>query len=406
MGSQAITTLCAEGHLLLDKKTVLTDELREEHPEIRAGKIADQIKDIPWQEFQSKQESILDDFWRQADIEIEGDDHSQCAIRFMLFQLFQSVGRDAWANISAKGLSGEGYEGHYFWDTEIYILPLLQIIQPELARNLLDYRYRILPQARERALELGHKKGAAYAWRTISGRECSGYFPAGTAQYHINADIAYVFIQDYFYRQSTRYLLDKGFEVIVETARTWLEIGNWQEGRFMIHGVTGPDEYTAMISNNYYTNAMAKHHLRWTVRFYDLLKRQSSDEMEALCVRLRITPEEIEAMGAAAEAMYLPFDAGKGIFAQDDSFLTKPVWPFAQVPEEKYPLLLHFHPLTIYRHQVLKQADTVLAHLLLEEGVSEEALRQTYRYYEGITTHDSSLSTCVYGMMAARIGEA
>ena len=403
---QIMTAIESNGALVLEKVCTFTDELRFENCYEMALTLADAAISHSFETFLSNQIACLEAFWSHSDIVIEGHAKHQSAIRFMLFQLLQSTGADEFSNVSAKGLSGEGYEGHYFWDTEIYILPLLQMTEPELAKNLLAYRYHILPFAKERALELGHSKGAAYPWRTISGIECSGYFPAGTAQYHINADIAYAFIQYYLFNNDIKFLVDMGAEVIYETARIWLAIGNYHGGVFMINSVTGPDEYTAIVNNNYYTNTMAKYHLHWAEAFYRILSASDSPEIVAahalLCERIGLDEREILEMRDVSEAMLLPFDATLMINPQDDAFLQKPIWPFEG---SKYPLLLYYHPLTIYRHQVLKQADTLLSHFLLEAYTTETVIKNSYHYYEALTTHDSSLSACVHGIMASRIGE-
>ncbi|MBM7561680.1 glycoside hydrolase family 65 protein [Fusibacter tunisiensis] len=399
------TTVEGKQHLVLEKLCAFTDSLRFENPTEAAFEMLAH-EDVS--NLEKRQVNYLDEYWRLADIEIEGNMRDQRAVRFMMYQLLQSVGTDAFSNISAKGLSGEGYEGHYFWDTEIYVIPILLINQPERVKHLLEYRARILDAARQRALELGHEKGAAYAWRTISGIECSGYFPAGTAQYHINADIAHAFIQYYLYTEDINFLVGTGVEVILETARIWMEIGNFKDGLFHIHSVTGPDEYTAIVNDNYYTNAMAKYHLKWAHDLYQMLGASLDPtiktQFEALRVKLNMNAEEVEHMLAASNQMYLPYDDQLGIYAQDANFLKKPVWPFENENFQKRPLLLHYHPLTIYRHQVLKQADTILAHFMLEEYADEASIFRGFDYYEQITTHDSSLSSCIYGIMAARRG--
>lgn len=400
---RAITTIESQGHVFLDKKCCFTDNLRFESPISEAKKQIILSADKSYSDYQVAQRVFLDDYWYHSGITIQSDTEDQMAIRMMQFHLLQSVGCDAYSNIAAKGLSGEGYEGHYFWDTEIYVLPVLMMTQPEMAKKLLEFRHHILPESKARARELGHMKGAAYAWRTISGIECSGYFPAGTAQYHINADIAYAFIQYYLYTDDLAFMIDKGIEVIIETARLWMDIGHYYKNAFHIHNVTGPDEYTAIVNNNYYTNAMAKYHLYWAHRFYHLLN--GPDNRDPLLNRLGMSDEEAAEMLNASENMYFPFDDDFGCYAQDDAFMSKPVWPFEALEFSRRPLLLHYHPLTIYRHQVLKQADTVLAHMLLEQYATEDEMRNAFNYYEKITTHDSSLSSCIYGIMASRIGE-
>lgn len=348
----------------------------------------------------SEQKKYLDEFWSYSKIKITGDDDVEKAISFNMYQLLSSAGKDSVSQIAAKGLSGSGYEGHYFWDTEIYMLPFFTLTQPQTAKKLLKYRYLTLNKGKDRALELGHQRGVKIPWRTISGIECSSYFPAGTAQYHINADVAYAYIQYYLHTGDEEMMQSFGFEVLLETARLWLEVGHFKNNEFRIDGVTGPDEYTAIVNNNYYTNAMAKYHLSWVVKVYNDLTNKDFNFNEQLLV----TDSEILKMKKASESMYLPYDQTLDIHLQDDTFLDLKQWDFVNTPKENYPLLLNYHPLTIYRHQVLKQADTILAHFLLDD-VSESTLKHSFDYYESITTHDSSLSPCVYGMMASRIND-
>jgi len=393
-----------EGQVELTKYNVYTDGLRYSYPDAHAKNVLDAVLNLDFSEHLETQEAVVSMFWDFSDIEIRGHEEDQLAIRYNLYQLYQSVGRDKFSNISAKGLSGEGYEGHYFWDTEIYVLPTFQASQNGISRNLLLYRYNQLEAARTRAKELGHTRGVKFPWRTISGIECSAYYPAGTAQYHINGDVAHGFIQNYLYTEDLDFMRDYGAEVLFETALLWLDIGHFQNGLFKIDCVTGPDEYTAIVNNNYYTNALAKHNLDWAVKMYDLLKVEEPESLLILMSKIDLSECDIELMKKASESMYLPHDEKLGIDMQDDSFLNKKVWDFEATPESHYPLLLHYHPLTIYRYQVLKQPDTVLAHFLLEEYSDIETMVKSYDYYESITTHDSSLSACVYGIMASRVG--
>ena len=389
------------------KWNVYTDTLRHGESPLEQGfKLHEQIRGIGFDELVEMQQEDLKRFWTSSDIVIEDDYALQEGIRFNVYQLLQSAGRDEYSNIAAKGLTGEGYEGHYFWDTEIYMFPFFLMTQPDLARQLLLYRYHILDDARARAREMGHSKGALFPWRTISGSECSSFFPAGTAQYHISADIAYSYVQYVLATEDTDFLLQYGAEVLFETARLWMEIGHYYKGAFHIDEVTGPDEYTCCVNNNYYTNAMARHNLKWAAKTYDLIRRYDAAGWDALCRRLGVSEEEVQGWKDAAAAMYLPYDEELGINPQDDTFLRKKKWDFEHTPRENYPLLLHYHPLTIYRHQVCKQADTVLAHFLLEDDQDMETIRRSYDYYESITTHDSSLSTCIFSIMASRVGYA
>lgn len=393
------------GPIQFTKYNLYTDSLRHGQDMIDRGiQLQEELKELSFEDLLAEQAEYLNDYWKSADVVIQNDDQLQEGIRFNLFQLLQSAGRDKHSNISAKGLSGEGYEGHYFWDTEIYMLPVFLMTQPDIARQLLLYRYSTLEQARDRAREMGHRQGALFPWRTISGTECSSFFPSGTAQYHISADIAYSYIQYYLAEQDQDFLLSYGAEVLIETARLWADIGHYYKGAFHIDEVTGPDEYTCCVNNNYYTNVMAKHNLKWAAKSCSILESYNAQGFKSLCDRLGVTADEISAWAKAADAMLLPYDEALGINPQDDTFLRKAVWDFDNTPEDKYPLLLNYHPLTIYRYQVCKQADTVLAHFLLEDEQSFETIQRSYDYYEGITTHDSSLSSCIFSIMASKIG--
>jgi len=399
------TTFSLSEPFSLTKWNVYTDTLRHGEALVDKGvELQEALQGKSFEDLLAEQEQYLKGYWNRADISIGGDAKLQEGIRFNLFQLLQSAGRDKHSNIAAKGLSGEGYEGHYFWDTEIYMIPVFLMSQPDIARQLLIYRYSILEQARDRAKEMGHRKGALFPWRTISGTECSSFFPSGTAQYHISGDIAYSYIQYYLAEQDNEFLKSYGAEVLIETARLWVEIGHYHDGAFHIDEVTGPDEYTCLVNNNYYTNVLAKYNLRWAAKSVQILKGYDAVALKELCARLGVTEEEIAGWERASEAMLLPFDEKLGINPQDDTFLRKAVWDFDNTPSEHYPLLLNYHPLTLYRYQVCKQADTVLAHFLLEDEQSDETIRRSYDYYEGITTHDSSLSSCIFSIMASKIG--
>ena len=387
------------------KYNVYTDTLRHGETVIEnAIAIQRHLKGLTFEDLVLEQREYLDNFWSKSDVKIDGDAQLQEGIRFNLYQLLQSVGKDPVSNIAAKGLSGEGYEGHYFWDTEIYMFPVFLMTNPEIAKNLLLHRYSILGSAKERAMEMGHKKGALFPWRTISGPESSAFFPAGTAQYHISADIAYSYIQYYLVTKDKAFLREYMAEVLFETARLWVDAGHMKNDLFRIDSVTGPDEYTCVVNNNYYTNVMAKHNLLWAAKVYYLLKEEDGNYLKQLAERLELTELEVSEWTDAGEKMYLPYDETYKINAQDDSFLQKGRWDLENTPKDKFPLLLNYHPLTLYRYQVCKQADTVLAHFLLEDEQNFETIKNSYDYYEQITTHDSSLSSCVYSIMASKLG--
>ncbi|AOV09261.1 family 65 glycosyl hydrolase [Sporosarcina ureilytica] len=395
----------ANGIVHFTKYNVYTETLRHGEHVIEKGlEIQRKIAETSFIDLLKNQKEYLDNYWRQSDVKIEGDSQLQEGIRFNLYQLLQSVGKDPKSNIAAKGLSGEGYEGHYFWDTEIYMFPVFLMTHPEIAKNLLVHRYSLLDSARKRAKEMGHKKGALFPWRTITGQESSAFFPAGTAQYHISADIAYSYIQYYLVTQDESFLKDYMAEMLFETARLWNDTGHMQNGEFRIDSVTGPDEYTCVVNNNYYTNVMAKNNMSWAVKAFNLLKEQDENHLNELMNRLELSETEVTEWKNAAENMYLPYNEELKINAQDDSFLQKDRWDLENTPEDKFPLLLNYHPLTLYRYQVIKQADTVLAHFLLEDEQDLETIKNSYDYYEELTTHDSSLSCSIYGIMASKLG--
>lgn len=399
---ETLRTEIAENETVtLVKYTVFADSVRHDDCKAAAQSEMQKALSVTLDAHYEAQKKYLEIFWDQSSLEIEGDDDLCIATKYNIYQLLQSVSKDKYGDIAAKGLSGEGYEGHYFWDTEMYMQPFFTLTNPQLSKNLVAYRHSTLDAARENARILGHKKGALYPWRTIMGKECSGYFPSGTAQYHIDGDIAYAAIAYYLATKDLDFMAEKGAEVIFETARLWMDVGSYYHGQFHINAVTGPDEYTCVVNNNYFTNASAQYNLHWAVRFYNLLKEAGKTEV---IEKIGLTEEEIAEFEKAEKNMYLPYDEEYGINPQDDSFLKKPVWDFENTPKDHYPLLLYYHPLHIYRFQVLKQADTVLAHFIYEDAQDIETIRKSFAYYEKITTHDSSLSTCIYSIVASKLG--
>jgi alpha,alpha-trehalose phosphorylase len=350
-------------------------------------------------------------FWNGASLSIDDDGAGGCrdeqALRFNLFHLFQAAGRDGTGGIAAKGLTGEGYEGHVFWDSETFVLPVLAFTAPALVKPSLVWRFNTLDRARAHAREMNHDRGALYPWRTIAGDECSSHYPSGSAQYHINAAVMFA-IRLYVEATGDRaFLASMGAEIVVETARIWLQAGHFNPrrgGAFCIDAVTGPDEYTALVDNNYYTNRMAQEHLRYAA---DVMRELANDDPEThaeLTQKLDLHASEIADWLRAADAMYLPRDERLGIIAQDDTFLDKPVWDFAATPANHYPLLLHYHPLTLYRHQVCKQADAVLALVLAGDDVDLATRRRSLDYYAAITVHDSTLSASTFAVLSADVG--
>ncbi len=349
-----------------------------------------------WDKLLADQRRYLEEFWVHSDVEVEGLPELQQAVRYALFQVLSSAARGEGRPIPAKGLTGTGYDGHAFWDTEMFILPVLIFTDPSAAADALRWRRSTLPAALTRARDLG-LKGAAFPWRTINGEECSSYWPAGTAAFHVNADIAYATAS---YMNATA---DEVFErevalpILVETARLWASLGHYdRERRFRIDGVTGPDEYSALADNNVYTNLMAKRNLLLAV----MTCKRHEDHARAAGVM----SDETAAWQAAAEHMFVPYDEKLGVHPQADGFTMHEEWDFAATQADQYPLLLHFHYFEPYRKQVVKQPDLVLAMHCCSESFKPEQKVRNFDYYERITVRDSSLSACTAAVLASETG--
>jgi alpha,alpha-trehalose phosphorylase len=349
-----------------------------------------------WHGLVAGQRGYLDDFWERADVELEGDAELQQAVRFALFHALQAGARGERRPIAAKGLTGPGYNGHAFWDTETFVLPVLTYTAPDAAADALRWRHATLGLARERAGLLG-LEGAAFPWRTIAGEECSSYWPAGTAAFHVGADIADAVGRYQGAVENDAFERAVGLELLVETARLWRSLGHHDaEGRFRIDGVTGPDEYSAIADNNVFTNLMAQRNLR--------LAAGAVERHPARAAELGVDLEEAAAWRDAATAMFVPYDEKLGVHPQAEAFSQHQPWDFARTAPEQYPLLLHFPYFDLYRKQVVKQADLVLAMHLRGDAFSDEAKLRNFTYYEALTVRDSSLSACTQAVLAAEVG--
>jgi alpha,alpha-trehalose phosphorylase len=349
-----------------------------------------------WEGLLASQREYLDDFWAHADVEIEGDSELQQAVRFGLFEVLSACARAEGRAIPAKGLTGTGYDGHSFWDTEMYVLGVLTHTYPAAAADALRWRHSILEAAKRRARDLG-LAGAAFAWRTIHGEECSGYWPAGTAAYHINADVSFGVTRYVNATGDTAFERDVGVEILVETARLWRSLGHFDlSGHFRIDGVTGPDEYSAIADNNVYTNLMAQRNLNAAASSCERHMDRARD--------LEVTEDEMAEWRSAADRMLVPFDERLGVHPQAERFTDHEPWDFAATQANQYPLLLHFPYFDIYRKQVVKQADLVLAMVLCPYAFTREQKAKNFDYYERITVRDSSLSACVQALIAVDVG--
>jgi alpha,alpha-trehalose phosphorylase len=349
-----------------------------------------------WDGLLAAQRQFLDGFWESADVEIEGDPELQQATRFGLFHVLQAGARTEQRAIAAKGLTGSGYEGHTFWDSEAFVLPVLTYTVPQAAADALRWRHATLNRARERAKQLD-LSGAAFPWRTIHGEECSGYWPAGTAAFHINADIAAAVIRYQHAVDDEDFEREVGVELLVETARLWHSLGHrdaW--GGFRIDGVTGPDEYSAIADNNVYTNLMARCNLR--------AGADAAERHPDVAQSLGVDREEAASWRDAAAAIVIPYDEHRGVHPQAERFTDHDLWDFEATKPEQYPLLLHFPYFDLYRKQVVKQADLVLALHLCGDSFTPEQKLANFDYYEPITVRDSSLSACTQAVIAAEVG--
>jgi alpha,alpha-trehalose phosphorylase len=351
---------------------------------------------VGFDELAAAQRRRLDEYWAVADVEIEGDEEVQQGLRFALFQLMQATSRAETRAIAAKGLTGTGYDGHAFWDTEAFVLPHLSYTSPEMVRDALIWRHSTLDMARDRAAQIG-LRGATFPWRTIHGEECSGYWPAGTAAFHVNAAVAEAVRRYFFASADEEFAREYGVELLVEVARLWTSLGHHHDdGSFRIDGVTGPDEYSALVDNNVYTNLMSQSNLLTAAA---AVKRYPDEAR-----RLGVEEDEAVAWRAAAEAMYLPYDDRLHVHPQDQDFTSHEVWDFEGTPPEEYPLLLHHTYFDLYRKQVVKQADLVMALHLRGDAFTPEEKRRDFEYYEAVTVRDSSLSASVQSIIAAEVG--
>ncbi|MFV0463228.1 MAG: glycoside hydrolase family 65 protein [Nostocoides sp.] len=386
-------------------RTLPVDELAD-----RCARTLDRFDEVPMAALHAEQRDWFDIYWAGGDVELDSaHPHTpaiQQAIRFNLFTIAQASARADTVGVPAKGMTGSGYEGHYFWDSEVYVAPYLTYTQPEAARNLLTFRSRMLPKARDRAMELS-QNGALFPWRTINGEEASAYYAAGTAQVHIDADVAFALTQFVNATDDVDFLVRHGLAILVETARLYADLGFWREngaGSFHIHSVTGPDEYTAVVNNNLFTNVMARFNLERAAAAVERVRAEFPDDFARLKHQLRLREAEVTEWKGCAAAMHIPYDERLGIHPQDDAFLDREVWDLSRTPDSVRPLLLHYHPLVIYRFQVLKQADVVLALFLQGDRFSAAQKKADFDYYDPITTGDSTLSAVVQSVMAAEVG--
>lgn len=377
----------------------------EDHAD-RALFVVREAKKEGFESLLSASEEVWKNYWETSDIEIKGDVAVQQGIRFGLFMINQSAGRDGKTNVSANGLTGTAYSGHTFWDTEIFMTPMFLYAHPEIVRQLLIYRYNILPKAKERAKQMDDV-GALYSWNSINGEECGHVFEAATAQYHINNDVFYAIYKYYEATQDWDFMENYGIEILLETSKCLSHRGNFIErkgGRFCINCICGPDEYNPVVDNNLYTNFLTKKQFLFTLGAAETLREKNPAKYADLMHKCGIDEGELARFREAADKMYLPFDAENGIYMQDDNFIYKDPIDIDSIPVEKLPLLTHLHPLNLWRYQVCKQADIVLLMFLESHEFTPEMRKKVFDFYEPKTIHDSSLSAGVHSIVACDIG--
>jgi alpha,alpha-trehalose phosphorylase len=353
--------------------------------------------DTGWDSLREAQRAYVEEFWDGADVEVIGDPAIQQAVRFGLWHVLQAGARAERRALPAKGLTGPGYDGHAFWDTETYVLPVLTATMPAAAADALRWRHSTMGLALERSKTLG-LRGAAFPWRTIRGQECSAYWPAGTAAFHVNADIAVAAARLVQWTADDLFDRTYALPILVETARLWASLGfHGDDGHFHIHGVTGPDEYSAIVDDNIYTNVMAARNLRDAA---DAVERWPAD-----AEHVQVSPAEIAEWRTAAETIAMPYNAALQVHEQDLGSTGREVWDFAASDAaQAYPLMLHAPYFDLYRKQVSKQADLVLAMHWCGDSFTAEEKARAFAYYEPLTVRDSSLSACTQSVLAAEVG--
>ncbi len=368
---------------------------------------ASRAKSIGWDELFHASQKVWNDIWKHSDIIIKGDDAAQQGIRFNIFQLNQTYsGKDARLNIGPKGFTGEKYGGSTYWDTEAYCIPFyLSTADKSVARNLLVYRHRHLEKAKENAQKLG-LNGALYPMVTMNGEECHNEWEITFEEIHRNGAITYAIYNYVNYTGDEAYLHGYGFDVLVETARFWQSRANYQNEKdvYMILGVTGPNEYENNVSNNWYTNTIAAWSLGYTVEINNLIKDKYPKEYKSLCEKLDLKDYEIKIWDDMSKRIYKPYDKKLDVFLQQDGFLDKELIPADKLKTEERPLNQNWSWDRILRSCYIKQADVLQGIFFFGDKFTEKQKRRNFDFYEKYTVHESSLSPCVYSILANELG--
>ncbi|MBQ2713019.1 MAG: glycoside hydrolase family 65 protein [Clostridia bacterium] len=392
--------------IVFDRFAALSGEIAKESPKARVKNAVLNAAEMGYEAVKRGTTDYWKEYWSFSDIRIEGDPVIQQGIRFGLFMINQSAGKDGKTNISANGLTGTAYSGHTFWDTEIFMTPMFLYAHPEIVKSLLMYRYNILPKAKERAAQMDDV-GALFSWNSINGEECGHVFEAATAQYHINNDVFFAIFKYFEATGDFAFMRDYGIEILLEISKCMAHRGSFIErkgGRFCINCVCGPDEYNPVVDNNLYTNFLTRKQLYFTLEMVERLQREDAQKLAELKEKCGIDDKELALFKEAADKMYLAYDEEEDIYMQDDNFIYKDPIDIDSIPVNKLPLLTNLHPLNLWRYKVLKQADIVLLTFICSDGFTPEMRKKIFDYYEPLTIHDSSLSAGIHSIVACDIG--
>jgi maltose phosphorylase len=349
---------------------------------------------------------VMERKWEDSDVVIEGDVKAQQGIRYNIFQLNQTyTGKDPRLNIGPKGFTGEKYGGSTYWDTEAFCFPFYLYTNENVARNLLYYRYLHLERAKENARKLGFK-GALYPMVTMDGQECHNEWEITFEEIHRNAAIAYAIYNYTNYTGDRSYLFQYGIEVLVETSRFWADRVNYnpRKDKYMILGVTGPNEYENNVNNNWYTNTMAAWNLEYTLASLDEIKKNDEKRYHELMTKLQLKQDELSKWRDIIDKMYYPYVEELGIFEQNDLYMDKEQMLVKDLPPEVLPLNKHWSWDRILRSCFIKQADVIQGIYFLPERFDVECTKRNFDFYEPRTVHESSLSPSIYSIVASRIG--
>lgn len=394
--------LAAGEKAIMEKRIVITTSRDYDKEDVadKAQEISKMVDQLPFEELRMRHESLWIERWKKADIVIGGDAAAQQGIRFNLFQLFSTYyGEDERLNIGPKGFTGEKYGGATYWDTEAYAVPLyLALADPEVTENLLQYRHNQLPQAEHNARQQG-LKGALYPMVTFTGVECHNEWEITFEEIHRNGAMAYAIYNYTNYTGDQTYLKDKGLDVLVGISRFWADRVHYNrfKDQYMMHGVTGPNEYENNINNNWYTNKIAAWTLQYTLESLEL----AAEKKESL----HVSAEEMEKWSEIIQKMYYPYDEERDVFVQHDTFLDKDLRPVSELDPADLPLNQNWSWDKILRSPFIKQADVLQGMYFFRDQFTKEEIARNFDFYEPMTVHESSLSPSIHAILAADLGK-